>query len=383
MPFLAANLRFSHRDLAQLVFLYSAMYAVGQFISGTLADRMGPKKLVAAGMLLSALCSASMAIAAGMPGVFGILAALQIVNGLSQACGWPGVLKLTGAWFDSAHRGVLMGWWSTCLVVGGFAGTTVATWFATSGFQSGWKMGATGPAGVLVGTCVVFFALTVERPRQTSTKESRAVATSSAWGEVLRSEALRSIVGGYFCLKLMRYTFQFWLPLYMVEKLKYGPGEAGYSSSAYELVGFLGVPLAGYLSDKAFKGARFPVAAAMMFALSVVCMFFPWMSSLGRIGNLVAIGLAGILTFGPDTLTAGPATQDAVSHGSTATAGGFVNGVGSIGQLLSPVLVDYTVARFGWDGLFGVFVVVAALGGVSLSLMVRPESRAIKLRHAG
>ena len=82
-------------------------------------------------------------------------------------------------------------------------------------------------------------------------------------------------------------------------------------------------------------------------------------------------------------MTAGPATQDAVSHGSTATAGGFVNGVGSIGQLLSPVLVDYTVARFGWDGLFGVFVVVAALGGVSLSLMVRPDSRAIKLRHAG
>ena len=49
------------------------------------------------------------------------------------------------------------------------------------------------------------------------------------------------------------------------------------------------------------------------------------------------------------------------------TAGGFVNGVGSLGQVTSPLLVSAVVRMAEWDALFYVFTGVALLGGVALA----------------
>ena len=50
--------------------------------------------------------------------------------------------------------------------------------------------------------------------------------------------------GRAFC-KSDGYSLMFWLPLYLIQRLKYSPGEAGYTSSLFELVGFGGAPLGG------------------------------------------------------------------------------------------------------------------------------------------
>jgi sugar phosphate permease len=57
----------------------------------------------------------------------------------------------------------------------------------------------------------------------------------------------------------------------MTEMLLYPPSTAGYASSAYELVGFAGVLVAGYVSEKFRAAGRFAIAAVMMFALSALC----------------------------------------------------------------------------------------------------------------
>jgi sugar phosphate permease len=377
MPLLSRDLGYSTDVLAQLVFVYSATYAIGQFTSGTLADRWGAKRIVAAGMLVSALCSAAMA-GAGWVGAlaFALIAVAQGLNGFAQSCGWPGLVKITGAWFDPQKRGVLMGWWTTNYVVGGFAGTILATWFATSAWFApfGWRLGAVGPALLLAVVCVAFLLLVEDRPQVSTTV---AVERGNPWQEVLASRALWSIAIAYFCLKLMRYTFLYWLPLYMVQRLAYAAADAGYASSVYELVGFAGVPLAGYLSDRFLRGRRFPVAIGMLCVLAVTCLFFARLSAMGAFWNLAVIGTVGIFTFGPDSLLSGAATQDAVSPAATATAAGFVNGVGSLGQLCSPLLVAGATKWVGWDGLFGAFVVSSLVGALALAYCwkhdVRPQ----------
>ena len=45
---------------------------------------------------------------------------------------------------------------------------------------------------------------------------------------------------------------------------RYGPGEAGYTSSLFELAGFCGAVLAGYLSDHFMRGRRFPLGTIML-----------------------------------------------------------------------------------------------------------------------
>jgi len=96
----------------------------------------------------------------------------------------------------------------------------------------------------------------------------------------------------------------------------------------------------------------------------------------------VAIGLVGILTFGPDTLMSGAATQEAAGPTAAATAAGFVNGIGSVGQLLSPIFVAAAVRWTGWDGLFQLFVVVSLLGCAALTALWGRERRTLQMKLA-
>jgi len=81
-----------------------------------------------------------------------------------------------------------------------------------------------------------------------------------------------------------------------------------------------------------------------------------------------SISLLGILIYGPDLLMSGPASIDAVSASHAARAAGIVNGVGSLGQLVSAYVVAVIVSRFGWDQLFTFFLVCAVAAGGLLTL---------------
>ena len=170
----------------------------------------------------------------------------------------------------------------------------------------------------------------------------------------------------YFCVKLTRYAFLFWLPLYMTEHLGYAKPQAGYASSIYELLGVAGALGAGYASER-FGGARFPVGSLMMFGLAGLCFTFPFVSAIGLLPNLIWIALIGVFTFGPDTLMAGVALHDLAPPHSTAAAGGFVNGIGSIGQVVSPFAVAWLSVSYGWPALFSLLAAVVLFGAVALA----------------
>src|SRR5262249_37320713 len=154
--------------------------------------------------------------------------------------------------------------------------------------------------------------------------------------------------------------------MYFSERLRYSDAQAGYTSSVYELAGFAGVLASGYLSDLVFQARRYPVATLFLLLLAAACVLPPALAGSGPWGIIAGVLLIGALCFGADTLIAGAATQDAATAATTASAAGFVNGVGSAGQLLSPYLVAWTVPRFGWDRLFLVLALFAAAGGLLL-----------------
>jgi sugar phosphate permease len=298
--------------------------------------------------------------------------ALQFVNGVAQATGWSGLVKIMTNWFQREKRGVVMAWWSSNYVMGAFYATTFATFAATGppAESFGWRAGLVLPALLLLAGTALFVALVrdepIEDPRYRPIPHVKAKGLP--WAEVAADPAVLTLASAYFFVKLTRYSFLFWLPLYMVQRLGYSAGEAGYSSSLYELAGFAGVLLAGYASDRLFGSRRFPVASLMMVGLAAACLMHPALAAAGRWGNLIGIALIGMMTFGPDTLIGGAAVQDAAKPGRTATAAGFVNGVGSTGQLLSPFLVAEISSRYGWDVLFQAFVALALIGAALLAL---------------
>jgi len=166
-----------------------------------------------------------------------------------------------------------------------------------------------------------------------------------------------------------RYALLFWLPIYMVEHLGYSLAEAGYTSVLYEAVGFAGVITAGYVSDKLFNARRMPVGALGMWSLAIVCLFHPQLAIWGHFGNANGIALIGFFTYGPDALMSGAAAIDAGSQKEAGLSAGIINGVGSLGQMISGFVVAFFTSNLGWDSLFYFFVIIAFISGCLLAVI--------------
>jgi len=126
--------------------------------------------------------------------------------------------------------------------------------------------------------------------------------------------------------------------------------------------------IAGYVSDRLLGGRRYPVGAVMLCGLAAALLIHPLLARLGPVAMACSISLLGILIYGPDLLMSGAASVDAVSPNQAARALGIVNGIGSLGQLISAYVVAYIVNWFGWDHLFTFFVVCSVAAGGLLTL---------------
>jgi sugar phosphate permease len=152
----------------------------------------------------------------------------------------------------------------------------------------------------------------------------------------------------------------------MYSRLHYQLQVAGYVSSLYELVGIAGAVLSGYLSDRFTQSRRAPVSAIMLCGLGIVMLLQPALARTGLVGTAIAISLAGILSYGPDTLLSGAGAQDIGAVRAAGTASGLIDGLGHVGSLLSPYIVVYVSRRYGWDRLFFIFAMAAFVAAAVL-----------------
>jgi sugar phosphate permease len=271
-----------------------------------------------------------------------------------------------------------MAWWSTNYVLGGFLATAFATWAIVQPWllpELGWRRGFLLPALLLLAISGVFLLGAKESPEQTDLPPGMrcdpAVLNTirSNWtvlAALLRKPSLWMLSISYFFLELCRYALMFWLPLYMVNRLKYSLQAGGYLSSLYELIGIIGAVLAGYISDRCNQSRRAPVSAIMLCGFGVVMLLEPALTKFGFLGTAVAISVAGIFSFGPDTLLSGAGAQDIGEPRAAATASGLVDGIGHLGAIFSPYVVVFVSERYGWDCLFYCLAGSAFLAGAAL-----------------
>lgn len=378
MPLLKQELGFTDNDFSQIIFAYLLSYTVGQFLSGVLSDRFGPRLIVSLGMFVTVVANVLMGFCA-TPLLFLVLGT---VNGGSQSTGWSGTVKNMAPWCSREERGVIMAWWSTCYVLGSFLATRFAAWTISPDapfLESGWRRAFWLPPVVLTVILLLFALFTRNKPTDAGFSEldegdsDQAHSNQQNGGlsdilEVLQHSTVWIAGSLYFLLKLTRYAVIFWTPIYLVEHLGMGKSEAGNTSSWYELAGFFGAIFAGYASDKLFSAKRFPIATLMLLGLAVACYFEPTLVAIQGYGPALALGLIGFMTFGPDTLISGAGAVDIGSPQRAATAVGVINGMGSCGTLLSPFLVPYMKNTYGWSSVFYLLAVCAFIAAMLAAL---------------
>jgi sugar phosphate permease len=94
----------------------------------------------------------------------------------------------------------------------------------------------------------------------------------------------------------------------------------------------------------------------------------PLVSSWGTVPTGISIALVGMLIFGPDVLPASVAVVKAVTPEHAGRAAGYVSGMGSFGQMVSPALVAYFTRLFGWNSISSIFVVCSLLAASLLAM---------------
>jgi len=378
---LNSDLGLSIEMLAFIDTLYLVLYAVGQFVNGALGDRFGPRRMIALGMWASALVSLWFGLSS-VPLAFAMAFGL---NGFFQATGWPNNVKAMEPWFDRRTRGAVMGLWCTNFQLGGLVATALATYLL---INYGWRMAFMAPAVWVAVVGLALFLFLIERPEdrgispvkpETENPKTNelmpAAAGRAPFLEMIRIPALWALGGSYFGLKLIRYSLLFWLPFYLNRALHYTEGAAGYLSTAFEAGGIIGAIIVGWVSDRYFSKNRLRLVVPLLFALAGSFLVYLMISPLGKLPNVLGLGLIGFLLFGPDALISGAVAQDIGRGRATASAAGLINGLGSTGAALQGIFTAYVAKMWGWHFLFYAFVAFASLSALAiLPLAIRKKA---------
>ncbi len=358
--------------------MFGIAYCLGQFIWGMCGDRFGPRIVVLSGMALSVITTIAMGFSSTII-FFGIL---MFVQGFSQATGWAPLTKNVSYWFSRRERGRVYGFWSTNYSLGGMLASGFAGYMAL--LFSNWRFAFFMSALVLGTIWLLFFLLQKNRPEdielpdiETYHGEPKTIIDpddlpeeepDGSWKtirEVLLNPMILRLGAIYFLLKPTRYAILFWGPVIVYERLGRNIGESALISAVFEAAGPLGVIFAGYASDKWFQARRIPVIVINLLILSLILFSFSTVTSGGGTVSMVIILAAiGFFLFGPDALISSTAAVDFGTHKGAGSAAGFINGMGSTGQILGLSLPGLISEIFGWDALFmgmGCFVLLAAL----------------------
>ncbi len=246
------------------------VYAVGKFMNGFIADYCNIRRFMAVGLFISAVVNLLMG-ALGfftsmipMTLVFICFAILWGINGWMQSMGSaPGVISLS-RWFPKTKRGSYYSIFSSSPYIGEFISYNIlAVVVGWLGWQSGFIMAAL--AG-LIGTAIImiFVSDTPESKGLPSIQEISGeqlakedkMPTKELQKMILKHPGIWVIALSSAFIYITKYAVAGWGVLFLQKARGFELAEASQVIAFSAAFGVLGTVLAGWLSDRLFKGDR-------------------------------------------------------------------------------------------------------------------------------
>jgi len=334
--------------LGDLGAAYLIAYTLGQFVSGALGSRLGPRVLLLTGMAVAAVANAAFGIAdSGRT-----FMVLMVLNGLAQSTGWSGTVGTMASWFRREERGRVMGIWATNFQAGPAMASLLAAWALGVG---GYRWSFFAGSVVLLAVWAVFLLLQRNRPEdvglppvEAASEQAEAVGeggglSAAAWVSVLLAGTF------YFFVKFVRYAITSWAPFLLERNFGIAPADAGYLSTSFEVAGVFGVLAAGFLSDRWFGSRRTGISTWMMAGMVLACAALLTVGSTSAAVFAACLGLVGFTLYGPDALMTGAGAMDIGSRRGATLAAGVINGMGSVGAVVQELVIGRLYDEEGGD----------------------------------
>lgn len=389
MPSMMENLHYTKSDIGWILTAFSIVYGCSKFISGIMADRANPRYFMAIGLFLSAIVN----IFFGMSSSLIFLGIFWMLNGWFQGMGWPPCARALTHWYSPTELGTKWGIWNASHQVGG-AGILILGGYLVQHF--GWRSTFYGPA--VIGIIASFFIINrlrdtpqslglppVEEYRNEAhsleANEDSAKSVKDILFKYVLNNKLVWIVSLANCfVYIVRIGILDWAPTFLVEAKHSTLAGAGLKTAGFEISGIFGAIIAGWISDKIFKGRRGPVNVLFMLAV-IFFMVAVWLIPAGHpYWDAAALFAVGFVIYGPQMLV-GVSAADFASKKAASTATGMTGTFGYIGSALSGIGTGYIVDRYGWDGGFMFFIASAVVGLLLFLLTWKHRSQVLERCH--
>lgn len=407
MPAMEETLGISKVQLGLFLTLNGIIYGFSRFVNGFLADRFSRKKLMSAGLVLSALTNFAICFSPSMNSFMNVLdtdgkatmtlvyiiGSLWVLNGYFQGMGVPPCISLMAHWIKPSELATKQSIWNASHSIGAGLISVICGFLLNHYGYSSWQLCFAVPAAIaLVGAVALFFTLkdtpsSVGLPEiEDLDKEEGKVNADEApvsHPADLTGPAFKKFINklvfanpliwilavSNFCIYVVRFTILDWGATFLTQYKGMEISTAGTVVAASELVGgILGMLVAGWFTDKFMKSRAHRTCFICTVGATLSFFLFwkspegaPWLSAL-------FICLSSFFIYGPQALLGTAASQQATKY-ACATANGILGIFGYASTAISGVTFGYLADNYGWDSVFLVAVIIGLVGAAVVALM--------------
>ncbi|AWQ45833.1 MFS transporter [Serratia marcescens] len=366
--------------------LLGALFFLGYFffqIPGAIyAERRSVKKLIFWCLILWGGCASLTGVVSNIP----MLAAIRFILGVVEAAVMPAMLIYISNWFTKSERSRA----NTFLILGN--PVTVLWMSVVSGYlihAFGWRemFIIEGIPAVIWAFC--WWVLAKDKPAQAGwlsaeekqalqqqlDEEQKGIKAVRNYGEAFRSRNVILLCVQYFAWSIGVYGFVLWLPSILRSGMQMGMVEAGWLSAVPYLAATIAMIVVSWASDKMQNRKLFVwplllIGALAFFGSYAVGTNHFWISY----GLLVVAGAAMYAPYGPFFAIIPEMLPKNVAGGAMA----LINSMGALGSFFGSWFVGYLNGATGSPAASYMFMAIALVVAVVLTLIVKPAHNEIQ-----
>ena len=398
MPALESELGLSKAKLGLFLTLNGVIYGVSRFVNGFFADRMSRKKMMAAGLFLSAVVNILIGLSPQMDGLFNLLDAegkattglvvligsLWLINGYTQGMGYPPCGSLMAHWIKPSELATKQSIWNSSHSIGaGLVSMLCGTLILQKFSYSAWQWCFFIPAILAIAGTVMLLLTLKDTPASVGLPDPESMdenAPSKADVQVedpsftekvyrrlvskmvFRNPVIWILAITNFCVYVIRFTILDWGSTFLTQDRGLTIQAASTVVAASELAGgIVGTLIAGWATDRFFK-SRSQRTCLIGLLGATLCFLLFWLTPKGMNGLAVTcIIMASFFVYMPQALI-GIACSNQATKRVAASANGLAGIFGYASTTVSGLMFGYLAEHFGWNSVFEVAIVFGVIG---------------------
>lgn len=347
-------------------------YAFGQFFNGFLGDKLGARRMVTLGLIIS---SAINLLLGGLGQIVWVLGIFWGLNGFFQAMGWAPSVKTIANWFPPKQRGKRSSRLGTSYMIGGALAWVIAI-LITVTFGLSWRFVFFIPGIIMCIIGIINYISIRNAPEEAGFptieeeglgkiqkgdfKEDEYLGFKYTIKAIFSNKTVIFAAFGLFCLNMVRYGITEWLPT--VFYFESSEQLTLWKTIAFPVGGAIGALTCAMISDKFLKRRRMPLISILFGLLALTLYLYSLLPPVDLIVGIPMLMLIGFLTFGPHVLLVSTIPMEFGTRKATSSVTGFIDGWGYIGAAISTQIVGVILDTSTMEMAY-LFWILAALVG--------------------